>query len=194
MTQPTNTPNQQQFIDFINPIQWQAWLAEHHDSQDDVWLRIAKKDSGKTSITIPEALDIALSYGWIDSHRKGYNESYYLQRYSPRRPRSPWSLINVNRAKELIADGRMQPSGYEEVHAAQADGRWEAAYESQRAASVPADLIAALEQHKKARYAFEQLDKSRQYLIFLPILKTSSEKSRAAQIQKAISLLEEVQP
>lgn len=179
----------QEFIDFTTPAEWEVWLAEHH-TDEDAWLRIAKKGSGKVSITIPEALDIALCYGWIDSHRKGLDASYYLQRYSPRRSKSPWSLINVEKANALITAGRMQAPGYTEIKLAQADGRWDAAYESQATAAVPKDLTAALEQNARAKHTFEQLDRSAQYMIFLPILKTTTAKSRALQLQKAVTKLE----
>lgn len=189
MPQTTKTPPATEFIDFTSPTEWEAWLAENH-TKDDVWLRIAKKDSGKTSITIPQALDVALCYGWIDSHRKGYDASYYLQRYSPRRAKSPWSLINVEKAEALIAAGRMQAPGYAEIQLAKDDGRWDIAYESQSIASAPTDLLAALEHNPAAKQAFAQLDKSGQYAVFLPILKAVGAKSRSLHIQKAIAKLE----
>ena len=112
------------YIDIASAADWEKWLADNHDRRSEVWLRIAKKASGKVSVTIPEALDIILCYGWIDSHRKSFDESYYLQRYSPRRARSPWSLINAQRAEELIAAGRMKPAGLAQINAAKQDGRW----------------------------------------------------------------------
>lgn len=180
----------QEFIDFTTPAQWEAWLAKNHDKQDDAWLRIAKKGAGHVSITIPEALDVALCYGWIDSHRKGYDASYYLQRYSPRRGKSPWSLINVKKAEALIAAGRMQPAGFAEIAAAKADGRWDAAYESQKTAAVPDDLASALQQNRQAKEAFEKLDKSGQYALFLPVLKATTQEARALQVQKVIAKLQ----
>lgn len=185
----TTQKTDQAFIDFTTPVEWETWLAEHH-TNEDVWLRIAKKGSGKVSITIPEALDVALCYGWIDSHRKGLDASYYLQRYSPRRSKSPWSLINVEKAEALIEARRMQAPGYAEIELAQADGRWDAAYESQATAAAPKDLEAALKQNTRAKQTFEQLDRSAQYMVFLPILKTTTAKSRALQLQKAITKLE----
>ena len=177
------------YIDFTTQADWEAWLAGHHQL-DGAWLRIAKKDSGKMSITIPEALDVALCYGWIDGQRKGYDGSYYLQRYSPRRARSSWSQINVEKAEVLIAAGRMQAPGYAEIAAAKADGRWAVAYESQATAPVPADLLAALEHSSLAKQAFNKLEKGGKYAVFLPILKATTPKSRELQIQKAITKLE----
>jgi uncharacterized protein YdeI (YjbR/CyaY-like superfamily) len=184
------TPDGTEIIDCANAAQWEAWLAGHHERSDGVWLRIARKGSGKASVTISEALDIALCYGWIDSRRKGYDQTYYLQRYSPRRPKSPWSKLNVERAEALIAAGRMQPTGLVEIEAAKVDGRWDVAYESQRNASTPPDLVEALAQNERAKKTFDLLDKSGQYALILPILKATTADSRAARLQKAITKLE----
>ena len=107
---------------------WEAWLAEHHGRPTGVWLRIAKKGSGVQSVTAAEALDVCLCYGWIDGLRHPQDETYFLQRYSHRRPRSAWSRVNVAKVEALIAAGRMRPSGLAEVEAARADGRWAAAH------------------------------------------------------------------
>ena len=123
---------------------WESWLAENHKQENGLWPLIAKKGSKKVSITIGEALDVALCYGWIDSQRKGYDADYYLQRYSPRRPKSPWSKINVERVDALIAARRMRKPGLTAIAAAKADGRWDVAYVSQRNAGIPPDLAAAL--------------------------------------------------
>jgi len=177
-------------LDFANAAEWQTWLDDHYDQSDGVWLLIAKKGSGKASIGITEAGDIAICYGWIDSQRKSYDQVSYLQRYSPRRPRTPWSRINVERAEALMAAGRMQAPGLAEIHAAQADGRWDAAYLPQKEAGIPADLAAALEQHELARSAFNRLNKSEQYAVVLPLLKAPTLPSRAAHLGKAIEKLE----
>lgn len=107
---------------------WEAWLAEHHERSTGVWLRLAKKGSGVPSVTANEALDVVLCYGWIDGLRHSQDETYFLQRYTHRRPRSAWSLVNVTKVDALITSGRMRPSGLAEVEAAKADGRWAAAY------------------------------------------------------------------
>lgn len=111
---------------FEDASHWEAWLARHHASSDGVWLKIAKKASGATSVTISEALDVALCYGWIDSQRRALDDTYYLQRYSRRQSRSPWSNINVARVDALIRAKRMQPPGLAAIQAAQAAGRWPA--------------------------------------------------------------------
>jgi uncharacterized protein YdeI (YjbR/CyaY-like superfamily) len=184
------TSGSQEIIDCANSAEWETWLESHYEQPGGVWLRIAKKGSGKTSVTISEALEIALCYGWIDSQRKGYDQTYYLQRYSPRRPKSPWSKLNVERAEALMAAGRMQPAGLLEIEAAKKDGRWNAAYESQRNVSIPSDLEAALAQNVQAQNTFSLLDKTAQYAIILPILKAPTSERRAARLQKAITKLE----
>jgi uncharacterized protein YdeI (YjbR/CyaY-like superfamily) len=117
------TLNGAEIIAFAGAAQWESWLAEHHELKTGVWLKIAKKGSGRTSVTIAEALDVALCYGWIDSQRKTYDENHYLQRYSPRRPNSSWSQINIGKVETLIAAGRMRAPGLAAVQAAKSDGR-----------------------------------------------------------------------
>jgi uncharacterized protein YdeI (YjbR/CyaY-like superfamily) len=180
------TLDRAEIIDCANAVHWEVWLACHSEQSDGVWLRIAKKGSGKESVTISEALDVALCYGWIDSQRKGYDQTYYLQRYSPRRPKSPWSKLNVERAEALIEAGRMQPSGLMEIEAARVDGRWDAAYESQRNVSRPPDLVAALAQNEQAKKTFGLLDKSGQYAVILSILKATTTDSRAARLERRL--------
>jgi uncharacterized protein YdeI (YjbR/CyaY-like superfamily) len=184
------TPDKTAFLDCANAAQWEAWLARHYERSRGVWLRIAKKGTGKASVTISEALDIALCYGWIDSQRKGFDHTYYLRRYSPRRPNSPWSKLNVERAGALLAAGRVQPAGLVEIEAAKVDGRWDSAYASQRNVSLPPELVAALARNARAKQTFEQLDKSGQYAVILPILKATTADRRAARLQKAITRLQ----
>lgn len=117
---------------FADAARWVTWLADHHGRETGVWVKIAKKGSGEASVTLAEALDVALCYGWIDSQRKARDEDHYLQRYSPRRPKSPWSRINVGKAETLIAAGRMREPGRVAILFAKADGRWDAAYQARR--------------------------------------------------------------
>jgi uncharacterized protein YdeI (YjbR/CyaY-like superfamily) len=184
------TPDPAEILDCATAAEWEAWLANHHAESAGIWLRIGKKGAGHTAVTISNAGDVALCYGWIDSRRQGGDPTSYLQRYGPRRPKSPWSQINVARAEALIAAGRMQPAGWAEIAAAQADGRWAAAYESQRTAQMPADLAAALAQNARARQTFDRLTKSSQYAVILPLLKATTADSRAARLQTAIMKLE----
>lgn len=173
-------------LSFEDAAQWEAWLASHHEQPDGVWLKIGKKGSRKTSITAAEAGDVALCYGWIDSIRKSFDDDYFLQKYSPRRPKGSWSRVNVDRIEALMAAGRMRPPGLAEVDAAKTDGRWEAAYESQKDATVPPDLAVALKANKPARDFFNQLGKTDQYLVMLPLLKARTPESRAARLQKMV--------
>ena len=170
--------------------EWEAWLAVNHELSKGVWLRVAKKGSKKHSVTISDALDVALCYGWIDSQRKSYDADYYLQRYSARRAGGAWSRLNVERVEALTDAGRMRPAGLAEVAAAKADGRWAVAYESQRSAVLPYDLAMALEQNELAKKAFEQLDKTGRYAVFLPVMKATTPAVRAVRVKKAIAELE----
>lgn len=174
---------------FDNAAQWESWLAEHHERQAGVWLTIARKGSGRASPTPVEALDVALCYGWIDSQRRSHDAVSFLQRYSRRRPRSLWSKVNIGKVEALVAAGRMRAPGFAEIAAAKADGRWDAAYESQRNATVPPDLAAALEQHEQARGFFERLGRTDQYLVILRLLKATTPDRRAAQLAQVIALL-----
>jgi uncharacterized protein YdeI (YjbR/CyaY-like superfamily) len=173
-------------LTFENVDQWDAWLAEHHGEPGGAWLRVRKKASTQPAITAPEAGDVALCYGWIDSIRRSLDADYFLQKYSPRRPGGSWSKVNVERAEALIAAGRMRTPGLTEIEAAQADGRWAAAYESQRTATVPPDLQAALRENERARIAFERLGRTAQYLAYLPLLKSRTPRARQALLANLI--------
>jgi uncharacterized protein YdeI (YjbR/CyaY-like superfamily) len=178
-----------QIASFQDIAEWEAWLARHHASRSGIWLRIAKKTSGLRSVTVTEALEVAVCYGWIDNQRKSYDASYFLQRYSPRRPGSSWSRANVERVEALMVAGRMRPSGLAEVDAAKADGRWDAAYEAQRTATVPDDLAAVLAQDEQARAFFETLGRTNRYAIILPLLKAQTPAGRETQLRRIIARL-----
>jgi len=139
--------NEAAVIAFRDGAAFEAWLEANVALQAGVWLKLAKKGSGIASLTDAEAVDIGLCYGWISGLRKSCDDAYYLQKYVPRRPRSRWSQVNVAKVEALTAAGRMRAPGLAEVEAAKADGRWAAAYESQRNATVPADLAAARGSH-----------------------------------------------
>jgi uncharacterized protein YdeI (YjbR/CyaY-like superfamily) len=177
-------------IAFRDAAEFEAWLAEHVDRRQGVWLKIAKKGSGVASLTDDEAVDLGLCYGWISGQRKAYDEVYYLQKYVPRRPRSRWSQVNVLKVEALIAAGRMRPSGLAEVEAAKADGRWDAAYESQKHATVPPDLAAALAASPSAAQAFESLSKTSQYAVILDLVTARTPRTRSAHLRKAMIALE----
>ena len=176
-------------LDFPDAGGWESWLAEQHDVQTEAWLRIGKAHSGIASVTITEALDVALCYGWIDGQRKAHDDVSFLQRYSRRRPGSSWSKVNVGKVEALVEAGRMRPPGLAEVDAAKADGRWEAAYESQRNATVPPDLAAALAGNADANAAFERLGRSDRYAVILPLLKARTPEARAKVLAREVARL-----
>jgi uncharacterized protein YdeI (YjbR/CyaY-like superfamily) len=182
--------NEAVVIEFCDAAEFEAWLDAHADLRVGVWLKIAKKGSSVPSLTDEEAVDLGLCYGWISGQRKSYDDVYYLQKYVPRRPFSRWSQVNVARVEELIAAGRMRPSGLAEVEAAKADGRWAAAHESQRNATVPPDLDAALAASPQAAQAFETLSKTQQYAVILKLVTARTATARATQLRRAMSALE----
>ncbi|MWA14469.1 YdeI/OmpD-associated family protein [Streptomyces sp. BA2] len=167
----------------------EAWLDEHHDSSPGVWVKLAKKGSGVASVTSAEVNDVALCYGWITGHRKAYDDVHYLQKITRRRPRSLWSEVNVDRVEELTAEGRMREPGLAEVAAARADGRWEAAYASQRTATVPDDLTAALAANPAAREAFEALGRSDRYVVLHRLMTAKKPATRASRLERIVATL-----
>jgi uncharacterized protein YdeI (YjbR/CyaY-like superfamily) len=173
----------------IDAAGWESWLEAHHATAEGVWLKIAKKSSRRPSVTAQEAGELALCFGWIDSLRKSHDRSYFLQKFTPRRHGSSWSRVNVERAEALIAAGRMRAAGLAEIEAAKADGRWEDAYESQRTATVPDDLAAALAEDEPARAFFESLGRTDRYAVILRLSKARTPASRAAQLQRMVALL-----
>jgi uncharacterized protein YdeI (YjbR/CyaY-like superfamily) len=180
-----------EIITFGDATGWEAWLAAHHDRQTSVWLKIAKKGSSATSVTITEALDVALCYGWIDGLRKSCDETHFLQRYSRRRPKGSWSQVNTAKVAALVAAGRMRAPGHAQIAAAKADGRWDAAYQSQKNASTPPDLAAALAQNESARHVFEVLKKTDRYAVILRLVKARTPEKRAAHLEKIVASLED---
>jgi uncharacterized protein YdeI (YjbR/CyaY-like superfamily) len=177
-------------IAFRDVAQFEAWLDAHVDLNVGVWLKITKKGSGVVSLTDDEAIDVGLCYGWISGQRKSYDKVYYLQKYVPRRRGSRWSQVNVAKVEQLSAAGRMRPSGLAQVEAAKADGRWAAAYQSQRNATVPPDLADALAANQLAAQAFEALDKTQQYAVILKLANARTATTRAAQLRKAMVTLQ----
>ena len=175
-------------LDLPDGPAWEAWLQEHHTTAPEAWLRIAKKGSGLASLSIGEALDGALCFGWIDGQRRGLDEVSFLQRYCPRRTRSTWSQVNVEKVARLTAEGRMRPAGQAEVDAARADGRWEAAYERQSTATVPDDLAAALAADPEAEAFFETLAGANRYAILYRVHDAKKPETRAARIAKFVEL------
>ena len=177
-------------LPFESKMKFAEWLAKNHDKSAGVWVKLAKKGSGIPSITITEALDVALCYGWIDGQRASFDENYYLQKYTPRRPKSIWSKINVENVKRLIASGEMKPSGLKAVEAAKQDGRWAAAYSSSKNIIVPEDFQSALSKNKKAKTFFESLTGSKRYSFLFRIETAKKAETRAKRILQFVEMLE----
>ncbi|MFD5100470.1 YdeI/OmpD-associated family protein [Streptomyces albidochromogenes] len=178
-----------EIIAFPDAGAFESWLAEHHTRHEGVWVKVAKKKSGIATVTDDELVDIGLCYGWISGQRRSLDARYYLQKYVPRRARSLWSRVNVDKVATLMAAGRMREPGLAEVRRAQEDGRWVAAYESQRTAAVPPDLAAALDADPGAREAFEALDRTGRYLVILPLLQALTPQARQARLERALRAL-----
>jgi uncharacterized protein YdeI (YjbR/CyaY-like superfamily) len=144
-------------LELADHAAWERWLDEHHALEAGAWLKLAKKGAPTPTVTQGQALEEAICFGWIDGQVNRHDEHFYLQRFTPRRPRSRWSAVNRQRAERLIAEGRMKPAGLREYHAARSDGRLDDAYEPQSRATVPPDLQAALDSNPAARRFFGTL-------------------------------------
>ncbi len=176
-------------LGFADAGAWESWLAEQHASSPGVWLKIAKKGSGATGVSYPEALEAALCYGWIDGQKGALDGEYWLQRFTPRKPGSRWSKINTEKAAELIAAGRMRPAGMREVELAREDGRWDAAYAGQRSMAVPEDLERELAGNEAARAFFATLSSVNRYAILYRIADAKRPETRARRIAKYVAML-----
>lgn len=167
-----------------------AWLDQNHASAAGLWLQLAKKASGAASVTYHEALEVALCYGWIDGQKKSLSEAAWLQKFTPRGPRSIWSVINREKAQQLIAGGLMKPPGLAAIERAKGDGRWDAAYDSPKNAKVPADFQAAIERSPKARDFFATLDSRNRYALLFRVQTAKRPETRARRIEQFVQLLE----
>ena len=175
---------------FATTAAWAAWLEKHHGSSPGLWIEIAKKGSRRASVTYAEALELCLCYGWIDSQTAAVDETWFRQRFTPRRPRSKWSQINCAAVERLKKEGRLAPAGLREVDAAKADGRWAAAYASVRTMTVPADLQAELDARPRARRFFEQLSSQNRYAILFRLHDAKTPETRQRRLEKFIAMLE----
>jgi uncharacterized protein YdeI (YjbR/CyaY-like superfamily) len=176
-------------IAFEDRAGWTEWLEANHATSPGMWLKLAKKDSGITSVSRADALEVALCYGWIDGQGASIDEKYWLQRFTPRTPRSKWSQKNRDAVLALIESGAMQPAGLAAIKAAQADGRWDAAYASPANATVPDDLQAALAKNKKAQKSFDTLDGRNRYAVLFRIHDAKRPETRARRIEKFVTML-----
>jgi uncharacterized protein YdeI (YjbR/CyaY-like superfamily) len=170
---------------------FETWLSRNHGKTEGIWLVIAKKGSGIRSVTYAEAVEVALCYGWIDGQGKKLDDERYVQKFTPRRARSPWSQINRKRVLALIEEGRMREPGLREIERAKTDGRWDAAYASPRAATVPHDLAKALRRDKKATAAFAALDSRNRYAILYRVNDAKKPETRERRITQFVEMLRE---
>ena len=178
-----------EIIAFPDAEAFESWLAEHYRRHAGAWIKVAKKSSGIPTVTDDELVDVGLCYGWVSGQRRSFDEQYYLQKYVPRRAKSLWSQVNVEKVAALVATGRMREPGLAEVRKAQDDGRWAAAYASQKTATVPSDLAALLDANPQARKAFEALDRTGRYQLVLPLLQALTPETRQARLRRALRLL-----
>lgn len=176
-------------IAFTDQAEFASWLAEHADTRG-LWIRIAKKGTGITSVNHDEALEIALRYGWIDGTAQRVDDEYFVQKFTPRSKRSRWSKINRASAERMIAAGEMTPGGLREVEAAKADGRWEAAYAGPASSTVPEDLRAALDANPAAAAFFTTLTSQNRYAILYRVEEAKRPETRARRIEKFVGMLE----
>src|SRR5574341_1063138 len=162
------------------------WLAQQHDRSVGLWLKKKKKGSGIPSVMYDEALDVALCYGWIDGQKKSFDDKYWLQKSTPRGPKSIWSKINKEKAEKLIASSEMKPAGLKAIELAKQDWRWDAAYEGQKDISVPDDLQAALDKSPKAKAFFATLNSVNRYAILFRIHNAKKAETRAKSIERFV--------
>ncbi len=178
-----------EIVVFESAEAFRAWLGENHAVSPGVWLKLRKKGPGIVALDYAQALDVALCYGWIDGQKAAFDDQWWLQRFTPRKPRSKWSKVNRDKAAALIEQGRMHPSGQAEVDRAKADGRWEAAYDGARTAVVPDDLMAALTADPAAAEFFETLDRQNRYAILYRVQDAKKAETRARRIEKYVAML-----
>ncbi len=182
-------PNPEKIRGFRTAAAFETWLRANHDRETEIWLKIHKKAAGLPTVTYAQALDVALCWGWIDGIKKSFDDRSFLQRFTPRRPKSIWSQVNRDHIARLTASGRMTPHGHRHVDAAKADGRWDAAYAPIRSATeatVPDDLRAAIEANPKARSTFRTLGRQN---LFALAFRTNNMKTPAGRARKITALV-----
>lgn len=174
---------------FKNAKAFEAWLSTHHATADGLWLMIARRGARQRSVTYAEAVEIALCWGWIDGQKKGLDDQHFLQRFTPRRARSIWSKINVEKAAALVDAGRMRAPGHAQIEAAKADGRWAQAYDGARTAVVPDDLLAALDAEPQAKAFFATVNAANRYAVLWRIQTAVKPETRAKRIAQLVAML-----
>ncbi len=181
---PTDLP----ILAFDDADAWEQWLLAQADAKG-LWLKIAKKGVGVTTVNYAEALDVALCHGWIDGQKRSFDDRFFLQRFTPRRPKGLWSKINIGHVERLIAAGRMREGGLREVEAAKADGRWDAAYDGARAMEVPPELAAALAKNRKAKAFFDTLNSTNRYAVCWRVQTAKKPETKAKRVETLVAML-----
>jgi uncharacterized protein YdeI (YjbR/CyaY-like superfamily) len=176
-------------LPFESAKAWEAWITKNHSRSRGVWLQLFKKDSGKRTVTYDEALDAALCYGWIDGQKKSYDKGSFLQKFTPRRPKSVWSKRNQEHVARLIKAKRMKPAGLKAIEAAKKDGRWEQAYDSPKNITIPDDFLKELSRNKKAKEFFETLNKANLYAIAWRLQTARKPETRENRKQAILAML-----
>jgi len=174
---------------FATQSDWEAWLEGNGSASPGVWLRLAKKSAGQTTVTYVQALESALCHGWIDGKKQSEDQHYWLQRFTPRTAKSIWSKINKAKAEALIAADRMRPAGLVAIERAMLDGRWDAAYSSASTSTIPDDLQLALDANPKAKTFFATLNSQNRYAILFRIQNVKKAETRAKKIAQFIEML-----
>jgi uncharacterized protein YdeI (YjbR/CyaY-like superfamily) len=182
-------PNPDAILGFENEAAFEAWLQANHDKASELYLRIYKKGADVPTVTYAQAVEVALCWGWIDGLKKAYDESSFLQRFSPRKPKSIWSQINCQHVDRLTAAGRMTAHGQKHIDAAKADGRWDAAYAGASEMTVPDDLLAAIEAEPKALEMFQTLNKQNLYSLAFRTHNIKTPAGRAKKIAGFVEML-----
>jgi uncharacterized protein YdeI (YjbR/CyaY-like superfamily) len=175
--------------EFPDDVSFYAWLEKHHDSQDEVWIKVHKLGSGLPSITPKQAIDVVLCWGWIDAIRKAHDDRSFLQRYTPRGKKSIWSKINIDNVARLIEEGRMTEHGHRQVEAAKADGRWDRAYGSGKEMKIPDDLQAAIDAEPEARAMLERLTAQNRFALAFRTHNMKTEAGRKKKIETFVDML-----
>ncbi len=168
---------------------WERWLAKNHRRAEGIWLRFYKKSSGVPSVTYEEALDGALCYGWIDGQLKPYDARSWLRKFTPRRPKSPWSKRNIEHVRRLMKAGRMKAGGVKEAEAARSDGRWKAAYDPGSTMTMPADFLRELSKNAKARAFFRTLNRANTYAIGWRLQTAKRAETREKRVKEILAML-----
>jgi uncharacterized protein YdeI (YjbR/CyaY-like superfamily) len=176
-------------ISFKTPKEFEKWLKKNHETNGGIWLRLFKKDSKEKSITYEEAVNEALCFGWIDGQSNKYDQQSWLQKFTPRRPKSIWAKRNKERIERLIKEGRMKPAGMAEVEKAKADGRWNKAYAPPSEMTIPADFLKALSKNKNAKAFFDTLNKTNMFAIAFRLHTAKKDETRQRRMKVILTML-----